>query len=718
MVRLFFSLSLFLSAGLLFVIQPMAAKMLLPFYGGTPAVWTVCMLFFQFMLLFAYGYTWLLSRFFPNPWSWRLVHALLILLSLLVLPVVFTPTAISEAPNLVILKDLLIQLGLPLFIVGSSAPLLQFAYSQTATKKADDPYYLYAASNLGSLLALLSYPFLIERFVGLNQQFHYWNPFFISYLILVTLTLVSFPKQKVFSAIEKKKTRLSWRIVFPWLGYSFIPCSLMLGVTFYITSDIAATPLFWVLPLALYLLSFVITFSQKPLIPQAWLQRNALLFIIFPSLGFILGQESFTGWQLITFHLVNFFMLALLCHGELHQRRAPVQQLTYYYFFLALGGVMAGLFNALLAPYLFAGAYEYPLVLTLSMFCIPIASSFSLSLMPFAVLALLLSNYFLPQSPELSFFKSFHVLEILALITILLWPKNRMTLFLGLAILLSFCCAPWLKYNLLSQVRNFYGVKEVRFQEGVHSLMSQSTIHGFQIKNQQYEGRGDLAYYGPAWEVVQSLQSRYSRLHPTILGVGTGLMACQFRKEDQLKMIDIDPQVIRIASDPSLFTYLRDCPPTIELLQGDGRLIIARQQAASSELLVIDAFSSDAIPTHLLTWQAFQSYQQILTAQGVILVHISNRHLRLLPVLTANGRKLEWLVLHKLQAANKQAGQFISEWVLMTPNEAMANDLIRDHGWRFVAQHESYLWTDDYVNIVPLLKWSTKIPRFALSNIN
>ncbi len=205
--------------------------------------------------------------------------------------------------------------------------------------------------------------------------------------------------------------------------------------------------------------------------------------------------------------------------------------------------------------------------------------------------------------------------------------------------------------------------------------------------------------------MVQRLQALYQPLHATIVGLGTGIMACQFHKNDQLKIIDIDQQVIQIASDTRLFTYLRDCPPAISLIQGDGRLILEESPPASSELLVIDAFSSDAIPTHLLTREAFRLYQQKITQDGVVLIHISNRHLRLLPVLTANGRQLQWLVLHKLQPGNDKAGQFASEWVLLTANQSVANDLMRDNGWRFVADNESYLWTDDYSNLMPLLKW-------------
>lgn len=703
MIQLLFSISLFLSASLLFAIQPMVAKIMLPVYGGTPAVWTVCMLFFQSLLLCAYGYAWLLSRF-ANPWLWRLLHILLILLSLTVFPLEFVPSFSGGSPDLSLLKLLVSQLGLPLFVVGASAPLLQFAYSQTQAKQANDPYFLYAASNVGSLLALMSYPWVIERYIGLSKQFHYWNLAFVLYLVLLGLVLFAIPyRQGLKTKLESY--HLSWVTMLRWVGYSFIPCSLMLGVTFYISTDIAATPLFWVLPLAIYLLSFVITFAKKPIISHEWVKRNILFFIIFPLLGFIIGANFLSAWQLIIFHLASFFMLALLCHGELVQIRPPASRLTSFYFCLALGGVLAGLFNGLIAPRLFVGAYEYPLILTFAMLCISLPKFRGLGFMPFVILALLLVNYFLPNQPWLTWFKEKHLIEILALSLILFWPRSRINLFTCMAILFVFLFSPWFKQvETLEQQRNFYGVKQVLATVGAHALVSQNTLHGFQLQN-ELKFNGALAYYSPVLPVVQRLQKAYPTIHSTILGLGTGMLACQFRANDRLKMIDIDGQVIDIAKNVDYFTYLRDCPPSTSLVEGDGRLVLGSEPDAELELLIVDAFSSDAIPMHLLTLEAFKLYQQKISPDGLILANISNRHLHLLPVLTAAGRELQLLVLTKLQGENYKAGQFPSEWVLLTANEPLAIDLMQKEGWRFVAEADKRLWTDDYTNLVSLMKW-------------
>ncbi|WP_028388017.1 spermidine synthase [Legionella fairfieldensis] len=714
MVQVLFSITLFLSAFLLFTIQPMSAKLMLPVYGGTPAVWTICMLFFQGLLLVAYGYVWFLSRL-AHPWFWRFLHLSLVLLSLIGFPLALSPFYEKGAPDLSLLTLLIKQAGLPLLIIASSAPLLQFVYSQTKAKQANDPYFLYVSSNVGSFLALVSYPWLIESYSGLNQQFYYWNVLFILYLLLLMVILLlpywqsaSFNHAKNNSFLSESTAqadRLPLLIRVRWLGFSFLPCSLMLGVTFYISTDIAATPLIWMLPLAFYLLSFIITFARKPVISQAWIRRNILFFLFFPLVGFIAGANALRAWELVIFHLTGFFMLALLCHGELVSIRPPVNRLTSFYFCIALGGGLAGLFNGLIAPRLFSGAYEYPIILSLAMLCITLPRVTGTRFTPFIVFSLLIVNYFLPNQGWTQWVKTNHIMEFLALGLILSQSTNRINLFTSMAILVIFLFSPWFgPLKTIGQQRNFYGIKQVIATPGAHALLSQSTLHGFQLQNDSILNNRAMAYYGPVLPVVQRLQRSHQSIRGTVLGLGTGMMSCQFRASDKLDMIDVDRQVIEIASNADFFTYIRDCPPAISLIEGDGRLILQKRKTVS-ELLVIDAFSSDAIPTHLLTLEAFKLYQQKISHEGVIMANVSNRHLHLLPVLTAAGRQLDLLVLHKLQPGNNKKGQFLAEWVLLTANEPLALELMRDEGWRFVAETKNQLWTDDYSNVVSLLKW-------------
>ncbi|KTD13407.1 spermidine synthase [Legionella jamestowniensis] len=702
-MQFLFSVGLFLSASLLFVIQPMVAKILLPVYGGTPAVWTVCMLFFQSLLLVAYGYAWLLSRF-VTVWEWRLAHILLVLISLFSLPFMLTILPEKGTPEFIILRHLIYQLGLPLLVIAASAPLLQFAYSQTQGKKANDPYFLYVASNIGSLLALLTYPWVIERFIGLKTQFYLWTIGYIVYLIALGGIFFGISYQPLLKQ-NIKTLSLPWRLKFQWIGYSFVPCSLLLGVTFYITTDIAATPIFWVLPLALYLLSFIITFAEKPLISFSWVERNALFFFIFPVVGFILGNVL-PAWQFIFFHLLNFFVFALLCHGRLIQSRPPASQLTSFYLCLAFGGMLAGVFNSLLAPRIFNDAYEYPLVLALGILCIPTSGTKTWNFTPLVVLLLLLIDYYLPSIGWFVLVKKYHVAEFLSLCIIVCWPGNRISFFVSIGILFLFLFYPGLKHStILSQHRNFYGVKKVSAIPGSNVLISQNTVHGFQLTQVEKVDRGALGYYGPSAQVVKLMHQRKKSLNAFILGLGTGMMACQYEKNDQLKIVDIDKQVIDIAKNPQFFTYLRDCPPQVSVEEGDGRLVLHNIPNRSTDILVIDAFSSDSIPIHLLTLEAFQLYLNKVAPDGVIIVHISNRHLNLLPVLAAIGRQLDLIVLHKLQPADAKKGQLASEWGLLTANQPFAVSLMRTAGWRFVSENEERLWTDDYSNVIPLLKW-------------
>lgn len=708
MSQFLFPLCLFLSASLLFIIQPMVAKVLLPVYGGTPAVWTVCMLFFQLLLLVAYAYAWVLSKF-KGAQSWRVVHLFVCFLSLCVLPVSFLPIDGGGNPEASILKNLLIQLGFPLLVVGASAPLLQYAFSQTKRKRAADPYFLYVASNVGSLLALLSYPWLVERFVGIHQQFYNWNIIYLVYLLILLFLLFTIRYEEP-ENLTITNSKIAWPRLSLWVFLSFVPCSLMLGVTFYISTDVAATPLFWVLPLALYLLSFVVTFESKPLISHAWVVRNTLIFLLFPIISFIFGIQQISAVQIIIAHLLGFFMLALLCHGELVRIRPEARQLTTFYFCLALGGVLAGIFNGLVAPRLFAHAYEYPLALLLGLLCIPIKSSSRLQewLMPAGILALLLLNFVLPDVSWVLWLKKNHGIEVLALTLIMVWPGSRYSLFFGMLILFIFLLHPLFQpTQVLSQQRNFYGIKQVFSKQGTHVLLSQSTLHGFQLPlgEKLTQDDGTRAYYGPVFPVIQELQVLHEPLRTMIIGLGTGIMACQFRQEDKLTIIEIDEQVINIARNPNLFTYLRDCPPQSSLIKDDGRLAISKAADSSYELLVMDAFSSDAIPIHLLTLEAFSLYKKKLTEEGVILVNLSNRHLRVLPVLTGAARELEMIILHKKDAGNNSLGQLPSEWALLTSNDHLANHLLGKEGWRFVADAKTELWTNDYSNIIPLLKW-------------
>ena len=699
MTRVLFAVSLFLSAILLFSIQPMVAKALLPVYGGTPAVWTVCMLFFQLVLLISYGYVWLLS-FIKNTFLWRLLHVVLLACSLTALPVLFQPTSMNIRPEWGILYSLIIQTGGPLLIIGASAPLLQFAYSQTKGTGARDPYFLYIASNLGSLLALLAYPWLIEYFTGLNQQFYLWSMAYWGYAGLLLLVFLFF-RYKPLESLEKTGATCSGRDIMYWICLSFIPCSLMLGVTLYITTDVAATPLFWVLPLALYLLSFVITFSSKPLISHAWAQRNYLFFLVFTIMGFIFGANQLMAWQLVMFNLSSFFILAVLCHGQLFQRRPEPQLLTLFYFCLAIGGVLAGLFNGIVAPHLFNQVYEYPLSILLSLLILPARESgrglwVTLTLL---ALATILSCFIYMTGQSL-----YQWISVAALGFIVSSRQSKLHLFLSMSILFGLIFIPAFKEkHILLQERNFYGVKQVVGYQDAHGLISQSTVHGIQFMDKPPTGME--SYYAPVNNIVVAMAKQAPTMSATLIGLGAGTTLCQFRNTDHVNVIEIDQQVMDIAKSPRLFTYLRDCPPHMEIFENDGRLELKNMADASQQLLILDAFNSDAIPTHLLTIEAFKLYRKKITQDGCIVVNLSNRHLELLPLLNAAGSLLNLQVYSINDRGNLKAGQFPSKWAVLTANQRLLAKL-KSSDWQLSDDKApQFLWTDDYSNIVPLLRW-------------
>ena len=700
MLRFLFPICLFLSALLLFSIQPMVAKALLPVYGGTPAVWTVCMLFFQLILLVSYGYVWLLS-FIKNTFIWRLIHILLVILSLSALPLIFRPFSMDGQPEWGILHSLLTQIGLPLLIIAASAPLLQFAYSQTKGKGAADPYFLYIASNLGSLLALLIYPWVVERFIGLSSQFHLWSIAYDIY-ISILISVLSIVRYQPLPLLNNYLVEWPWRSMLYWVFLSFVPCSLMLGVTLYISTDIAATPLFWVLPLALYLLSFVVTFTSKPIISQEWITRNYMFFLVFTIIGFILGVSQVIAWQLVLFNLLSFFVLAVLCHGQLFLRRPKPQLLTLFYFCLSIGGVLAGVFNGILAPHLFDQVYEYPLAILLSLLAVPTTQTKRGWWLPLALLVMVLICCFMPLIKGVLIYQIF---AIGALVLLVLIQQNKLSLFLSMLILFGFIFLPIFKQNnTLLRERNFYGVKQVIAVTEGHILISQSTLHGFQYTDDKKRLSGVTSYYGAPRLVVAALEEEFSSMSVTLIGLGTGTMVCQFRPTDHINAIEIDQQVIDIARNLRLFTYLHDCPPQIEVIKNDGRLSVSKIADGSQQLLILDAFNSDAIPVHLLTMEAFSLYKEKIGKDGAILVNLSNRHLELLPVLNAVGHSLDLKVYVLNDLGDITLGQSPSQWGLLTANNALTLKL-QGTNWHLVDNKKQFLWTDDYSNIVPLMKW-------------
>jgi SAM-dependent methyltransferase len=726
---LVYGATLFLSAALLFGIEPMFSKMVLPLLGGTAAVWTTCMLFFQAVLLLGYGY----AHFVAGRVSLRgqvVLQAALLTIALTLVPVGipagWAPPA-AGAPTLWLLSLLTVSLGVPFFVLATMAPLLQRWYERASD--GGDPYPLYAASNLGSLIVLLSYPFVIEPSLSLLRQGALWAA---GYRLLVLTVLVCAatawrarptagdPSAPTRSAPVAVRTRLEW------LLYAFVPSSLLLGVTSYITTDIAAVPFLWVIPLALYLLTFVLVFARAAPERHTWMlgiQPFAIIPLMFVWSWGVGGAPT----ALMALHLIAFFTTAMVCHGELARRRPPSEQLTDFYLMLALGGALGGVFNAIVAPHLFHSVAEYPLVLALACFLRPdrrrvaraaerIGADLAWGLVPALLMTglapvargLVGETTVRPMAPIIA------VAIVSACVAALCYAaKNRPFRFgVSVAGVLASAAVPVIGGPIvLHAERSFFGVHRVREDPTgrYHTLYHGVTLHGAQSLDPRR--RCDpLTYYareGPAGSAMEQLGPAAGR-RVGVVGLGSGSLAAYARAGDSWTYFEIDPVVERIARDPRYFTYLT-CAENVRVVLGDGRLSLARAPDRSFDLLVLDAFSSDGIPVHLLTREAIELYRKKLRPGGAILLHLSNRHLDLAPIVASNAKeagliaRISFIPLTAAQQADFKAA---SKWAVLVEQEGDLGALAHDLRWRpLVAGERARAWTDVYSDLVSALTW-------------
>ncbi len=695
MLRFLFPIALFLSAFLVFIIQPMVAKALLPYFGGSSGVWTVNSLFFNSELLLGYSYATLLSWLHQSK-RWRTIHTLLILLSLISIPIVFSLKSNAHAPEWSIIKNLTIQLGLPILVLCATAPLLQFAYSQTHEKNAKDPYFLYSASNMGSLLALIIYPFLIEPHFYLTDQFNLWNA---TYIIFISLLGVIFYFNGFSSEKNPKHLEIEthqpfkWYHPFYWMFLSFVPCSLMLGVTTFITTDVVSIPLLWLTPLFLYLLTFILIFRQKPLISLSFLSKNALYLLIIPLLSMIKLVSAIPSLILILLHLANFFVLSLLCHQTLYHHRPNHSQLTLFYMSLSFGGFLAGVFNGIFATNFFNDNYEYYIAMILALLVFPkVIKQKKGWIYHLVIFGLLFLLYFKESNLEQLGF-------IVILFCIFAFQKTKYSMILSLSLLsiFGFQTHQFKNEKVLGVQRNFYGTKKIIALDNVHALINQSTIHGLQDIKNPYPN-GENAYYGIVAPLIHDMKNIFHPFTASIIGLGTGSMVCQFDKANHVHVVEVDKQVIDIAKNSDFFSYLKKCPVKLKIHEMDGRLFLESLPEQSQDLIIIDAFNSDSLPTHLLSMEAFKSYQEKLNKKGGLLINISNRHLNLQPVIKANALALNFM-LFSIQGDTKNY-QFASHWLFLTENPDWIKNL---QGYQFDTSSKPLLWTDNYSSILPIL---------------
>lgn len=715
-----FGASLCLSAFLMFSLEPYVGRVLLPWLGGSPSVWNTCIVFFQAVLLAGYAWAHLGPRL-GGERRHAVLHAGLVVASLLFLPIglrLVGGAPDPQRPVAWILVNLTLSVGLPFVVLASTGPLLQRWFSRSAERGADDPYFLYAASNVGSLAGLLAYPAVIERNLPLHGQSQWWS---LGYVLLALLTAAcafgAWPlarSSEAPSAPDDPAGRTRWAERVRWLLLAAAPASLMLGLTTYLTTDIAAIPLLWVVPLGLYLLTFVFAFAQVPVLTLAvvrrWQPMLGIMLIVFLFWGDIFAVAS-----LLPLHLLVFFATALLCHSALAEARPPAARLTEYYLWIAAGGAAGGLFNVLVAPIAFHSVLEYPLVLALAcgagaVAARPDARWRSLIVPLVGVLILLAARHVLLGLGERSAAPPRGVLLVAVVascIAAAAFYRERFRPAILSAALATLVVAGYATERssgkLLLLDRDFYGVKKIAIDstgQG-HILYNGSTKHGQQNLTPQLR-RTPISYYarsGPVGDVFTRLPAG-PRVNVGIVGLGAGGLSPYARSGERWTYFELDPEVERIARDPRYFTYLADSRAPTRVVVGDGRLSLGGEPDGSLDLLVLDAFSSDAIPIHLLTREAVRLYFQKLAPGGVLVVHLSNRYLDLGPVLGGLVRDAGLVGWWRFGGGRAADFGDPSKWAVVARTRDDAGSIPSDRRWQALPGDGGRVWTDEYSNVL------------------
>jgi spermidine synthase len=697
---LWFAITLFTSALLLFLLQPLVGKLILPRFGGAPAVWNTCMVFFQLALLAGYAYAHASSRYLPRRGQFAL-HTLLLLLPWVSLPVALAPEwrpPGDASPILPLLGALLAAAGLPFLVVSTSAPLLQKWFADQDRGPARDPYWLYAASNAGSLLALIAYPTIIEPQLTLRQQGVLWA---VSYAILGILTLgcvaIAWRTPALSSgsggpaqsgALPQGGSARSDRLAaVRWVALAFIPSSLMLGVTTFLTTDLTPMPLLWVLPLALYLLSFIWVFAHFP----EWARRGAtwLLPALIIGQAWLMMPGQSTLRLLIPLHLATFFVAALVCHDRLASSRPPVEGLTAFYLWIALGGALGGIFNGLLAPVLFTWVAEYPLALVLALLALP----------PLFVGRTGRAWIWVNRLAPIGF----------ALLVVAIFAREEF--FSEAARVLS------LRERSFFSVLRVLSVREPRQGGpvlGQNTMVHGNVRHGIQlVSNDARLRRLPTLYFSPVGPIGQVFQAFPTKKRVAIVGLGIGTLAGYAERGQEFTFFEIDPAVAQLA-EGQYFTYLGDARSrgaTVRIVLGDARLSLRDEAAHSFDLIILDAFTSDSIPTHLLTSQAMHLYLDKLAEGGIVALHITNAYLDLAPVVGDLGGSAGLVVRdqddNRVTAQEHRIGKQESHWVIMARSERDLGHLASDARWKPLRPRQrARLWTDDYTDILSAFRWS------------
>jgi hypothetical protein len=753
-----FGLAILAGAVLLFVVEPMAAKLVLPRLGGAPAVWNGCMLFFQTALLAGYLYAHLLTRLAPR--AQVAVHAALLAAALVSLPLAL-PAALADpgsgAPLLWLLKVLALTVGLPFFVLAATGPLLQRWFSATDHPLARDPYFLYVASNLGSLAGLLAYPLVVEPSLPVLtagaslvpmrltpwSQSTLWTAGFAACAALSVACGAAMLRRAVPPAAVRAETvGATGRQRLAWIVLALVPSSLVLGATQYVTADVAVVPLLWVVPLAAYLLSFVLAFARRPIGSERFWGIALTILSIGVALSFWALSRPY-AWTLLILHPLVVFVAGVVCHRRLAASRPDAQRLTEFYLCVAAGGVAGGALNAIVAPLIFPAVIEYPIAIVAAVLTrrstpapnerharlLDVALPAGLAVATLAIQAMVARAGW--SDPGKTLFAVAVVPCALALVLV----ARPIRAALALTVLMTI---GWSQGAVRGAVRHsertFFGVYHVIEREGptfrtqdakgrellfsipFNVLYHGTTHHGVQAQDANLRPLPTSYYHrsGPVGQVFAAYGAAARLDRVAVIGAGAGTIAAYGEPGRSITFYEIDPAIVRIARDRSLFTYVPDSRGAIDFVTGDGRLEIAKAEDGAYGLIVVDAFNSDAIPVHLLTREALALYLRKLRPDGLIALHLTNQNLDLVPVVDALIRNagLAGLVQENEIGSPEELmqGKDLSQWAVIARDRATLAPLASDPRWTPLPVHPEappdarYLWTDDYSSIFSVVE--------------
>ena len=724
-----YTAAIFVSALLLFSVEPLFTKMVLPRLGGSPAVWSVAMVFFQSLLLAGYAYAHLLMQI-KNRTIPVTAHLVLLVVALLTLPLSISG-GFGEPPTsgyaFWLLALFAVSIGLPFFALAANNPLLQAWFVRTGHPAGPDPYFLYASSNIGSFLALLSYPVLLEPMFTLRTQNLIWT---CGYAVLIVLIascgalLLRSPSlaEADLRTEETAAPAPAWLLRARWIFLAAVPSGLLVAVTAHISTDVAAAPLLWVLPLSLYLLTWVLVFQSRPLIPH-WLVLGAQPLaiagvVILLAVG---GEQNL----LLTLggHQLCFFVIAMSCHGELARTRPPAKFLTGFYVALSFGGMVGGLFAGLIAPLMFSWVAEYPILVALAALCrpahaepFPRLSRWYWLLLAAVAIALIVPTFSIGKvATSLEDYRVWVAGGVGALAGFIgvVLNADKWKIFATVVIALALIRIYPADEGRTETIRSFFGVhKIVVTPHGqYHVLMHGTTIHGAQ-KFQNSDGTPvtgrpePITYYhkdGGIGQAIAAIRERKgAALRVAVIGVGSGTLTCAAEPGESWKFFEIDQTMVDTASDPKYFSYIKNCAPDFKPVIGDARLTFAREPDGVYDLIIVDAYSSDAIPIHLATEEAMKIYKDKLAPHGAVLMHVSNRHLDLEPVVVgiADANDLKSWVYD--EDSGRDADYiFSTDVVVSAREEADVGSLASNDKWDEREPTKGQrVWTDDYSNVL------------------